>query len=335
MADDAMGAAEVAVVGNGPWGAVLADLLCGTHERVLFWGEDDAAQAAVIDRRCHPGLADVVLSDKIEGAKSLGDCASAQVIIIALAPDRVRPVVRRLGDFLRGDHRVLCASRGLEPDSGKRLTQVVKEESCVRLVAALAGPQLTLEMAQGAPGGGVVGSEFKDVAREMQGRLASARYRVYTSADLVGVEYGPVFASIGVFVVGVVEGFGLGTGAQALVMSRAVVEIGHIGAALGGAPETFSGMSSLGVLMGACLARTGVDYQLGLEVGRNHAKPLDLGAMDNASGLMESARLAAGLANSCSVDAPLLKAAAALLSGAMTPDQLRVALMTRPLTEEQ
>ena len=70
---------DVAVLGEGPWGVVLADLLGMNHDQVGLWGSDPAVMAEVRQGR-HPLMPGVTFSPALQVVDSLSQVASARVL---------------------------------------------------------------------------------------------------------------------------------------------------------------------------------------------------------------------------------------------------------------
>lgn len=326
--------APVAVVGNGRWGTVLSNLLSINAPAVKLWVDDEKTRDALVKKRKHPRLPGVKLAANIQVVATPGEIASAQTLFLALHPERFVPVCRALGDHLRGDHRVVGATKGLEAQSARRLSQIIRDESCVKKVGALAGPRLTSQFAKGAPGAGVIASHFPEVVEGVMSALNSERYRVYAASDVIGVEYGSVFASVVAFLAGLVDGMGWGPGVQAIVVTRGLAEISRLGMARGAKFETFSGMGCLGVVLGATLTQKSPEFSLGRQVAKAEAPVEALIAAQGEQSVLEDAKCALVLAQNYGVQMPLMAGVVALLTGQATPDALRGALMTRPVGRE-
>lgn len=326
---------DVAVIGDGPWGAMLADLLAVRHRRVLLWGPGEEVRALIRTKRRHPLLGTLKLAAEVTPVDDVAEAATPDLLFVSLHPSKYRPVMEQLGPHLTGDQRVVSASRGLEVGSGARLTEVIRQESCVRQVGALAGPRFDAKMAlKHAPGAGVVASAYPAVVEAVKGRLHSERYRVYGSTDLVGVEAGPVLSLVIVMVAGMVEGMALGAATQSIVLTRGLAEVARLAVALGARPETFRGLSSLGVMLGACLTGEHPAYKMGVKLARDPDLSATLSGDDPDYDLRHSADSVLTLARARGVSMPLTEMAAAVMAGRYSPADALHALMSRPATDE-
>lgn len=318
----------VSVLGGGPWAAVLADLLIQGGHPVGLFIEDEDIRARLAKTHRHPAIPGVKISPELELFEDLKAGATAPIVLFGGGPGSLRAMVREVSGVLRGHQVAVTASRGLEVGTGATLMQVIREESCIKKVGALVGPRLTLEIAKGAPGSAVVGSVYKEVTGRVSAMFSSERFRVYGSSDAIGVEIGGALASCLIFLAGLVDGLKLGSGVQAVILTRGLREVSRLGGALGARAETFSGMSCMGVFLGACLSKKTRDYRLGLEIGAEALKGDIQARPQDELGLTAGAALQK--AQALGVEMPLIGAVHGILREGIDPSQLKAALMSRP-----
>ena len=221
---------RVGILGGGQWGQALARLvLAAGHEPFI----------AYRDNRPPPFLNS---SDKpTEVSKS------ARLLIAATSAQELRHAIQLAKPG--PEHRVVVAGRGVEPNTGKWLTEVVCEESPVLRVGALAGPASIEEILADGFCAGVVASPYEEVRSLTQKALHSDRYRLYDTGDLVGVELAGALVPVLASLVGLVDAMpGSGIGLRALVVARGMAEGGRLAQAVGGRPDTLTGLAGWGDL---------------------------------------------------------------------------------------
>jgi glycerol-3-phosphate dehydrogenase (NAD(P)+) len=147
---------------------------------------------------------------------------------------------------------LLSCSKGLELSSFKRLSDVIREYKPDSIVAALSGPNLALEIAEGKPAAATVASENLEFAKVAQGWLNQSIFRVYSSDDLIGVEISGALKNVIALAAGICDGLELGDNAKATLITRGLGEIVKVGTHLGGDLKTFYGLSGLGDLVTTC-----------------------------------------------------------------------------------
>lgn len=325
----------VAVLGGGAWGTMLAHLLSYNNERVLHWVREEPIREEIARHRTHtqalPGL---TLSDRIFPEKDLETVVrSADVLVIAVPSQSFRDVVRRFSDVVQGDQLVVWGTRGLEEGSNLRMSEIVMQESCVRLTGALAGPAFAEELVKGQPAALVIGSRFDAVIQRMQTLLGSHQVRVYGNQDLLGVELAGAFSTIISLACGITSGLGFEAGSRAMVLTRGLAEISRLGVAMGAEPETFIGLTALGDLIATVLAGASRSYRLGERLAKGEGLAQALEAIGPAE-CVPTSRVAAALIQRHKVEAPLMLAMHGLLFEGRQPAELVKALMLRRSTYE-
>lgn len=169
--------------------------------------------------------------------------------------------------------RVLIATRGLEPQTGLRLSEVVAQECAALRVGTLAGPVLPSEVRRRSPGAAVIASPYDEVG-ELGGRaFRSPLCRVYTSHDLAGTELAEALVEVLAVALGVAHGLGLGVGAQALLVARGIVEGARLARREGGDVRTFAGLAGVGDLVACAGSQDHPGQRIGLALARGELHP--------------------------------------------------------------
>ncbi len=251
---------DIGIVGGGPWAETVAHLVRHGQKSVVLWpGPDNngSEEGRASLERLKQELG-VTLADS---PAQIGE--RARLIFVALPSWRLRSVCRQLGDHLRGYHRLVHTLHGLEPETGVRPSEMLREETPARQVGALVGPiRLGAEL-EFKPGAAVVASRFPEVITDVQEALANPIFRVYGNRDVVGVEVGGAVAGVLSVVVGMLDEMDLGPSTRGTVFARGVAEMSRIGCMYGAQERTFSGMSGLGALVAETSGKGGIPYQIG------------------------------------------------------------------------
>ncbi|MDP2305643.1 MAG: NAD(P)-binding domain-containing protein [Pseudomonadota bacterium] len=257
-----------------------------------------------------------------EGFASTTDLAtlarSTDLLLLAMAPDHFRGIVRELVPGPAS--RAVVATRGLEPGTGKRLSEILVEESACLRVGALAGPILPGEVRRNSPCAAVVASPFTEVTRAASQALHSSACRIYSSQDLPGVELAGALVEVLAMALGIARGLGLGVGAQALIVTRGVAEGSRLARMGGGDPRTFSGLAGVGELVASAALPDHPGFVRGLALARGEADPA-------AAALCQALLGRVG-------DLPITQAVGALAAGKARAAEVITGLMTRDNREE-
>ena len=325
----------VAVVGATTWGTTLAVLLARKGGPVTLLARTPEESAELASARSNARFLPAVefpphLRVTHDPEEAIGE---ASMVILAVPSSTMRRNVLRVRDAFRGEPVLLSASKGLEMESGKRMSQVLEEVLPERLhsrISVLSGPNLALEIVEGKPASTVVASRRRDVANLAQGLLMSSTFRVYTNDDMVGVELGGALKNIIALGAGICDGLKSGDNGKAAFMTRGLAEITRLGVAAGASPITFAGLAGLGDLVATCASPLSRNYQVGrmLATGRP-LKEIQASMKNVAEGVFTTAA-AVKLAADLGVEMPIASATYKVLFEGMDLKQAVAELMGRP-----
>ena len=202
----------VGIVGGGSWGTALAHLIGGNGHPVLHWMRDVETIAEVNGRHTNtkylPGMA---LSPQVAATADLARVGRECRLILLVVPSQsLRAVTGALGDHLDGGHVLVHGVKGFEQGTFKRMTTIIREETCVRKIGVLSGPNLAREVAEGQPSATVIASKYPEVIDASRAVLAGPTFRVYGNADVVGTEVGGALKNILAIASGMAFGLGFG-----------------------------------------------------------------------------------------------------------------------------
>ncbi len=316
----------VAVVGAGAWGTVLAGLLSQNPVLAVTLWARRPEQAAVL-RETHENAAYLPgfqLPCELAFSSSTADLASASVLFLVVPSRALRSVLAELPPV---PALVSCA-KGLEEGSFKRLTEVVAEYQPRAALAALSGPNLAGEIARGLPSSATVASRDVTLARRVQGWLTQDVFRVYTGADLMGLELGGAFKNVVALAAGMSDGLHLGDNAKAALMTRGLAEMVRLGTHLGGEPRTFYGLSGLGDLIATCSSKGSRNHQAGVRLARGETRA-DLEAAQLTAEGIPTAQAVVHYAQREGIELPISKAVYDVVFGGASVEEMMRELMAR------
>ena len=153
---------------------------------------------------------------------------------------------------------VLSLTKGLEPGTLKRFSEVLAEElpqPAASRVLVLSGPNHAEEVARDVPTATTIASRDLELARQVQQVIATSNFRVYINADLLGVELCAATKNVIALAAGMADGLGYGDNTKAALMTRGLAEMVRLGKKLGASAETFYGLAGMGDLVATCTSR--------------------------------------------------------------------------------
>jgi glycerol-3-phosphate dehydrogenase (NAD(P)+) len=319
----------ITVLGGGAWGTALAAVAANAGHDVRLWLRDaDVANAINRGRMNTARLPGIVLPQAIRATPDLAEALDGAVIVLAATPAQTTRAVLAEAALLldRSAVIVLCA-KGIETGTGLFLTDVAQVVMPGQACAVLSGPGFAGEIARGLPTAVTIAAETQAMALDIATALSTARFRCYASDDKRGVEAGGALKNVIAIAAGAAHGAGLGASAGAALVTRGFAEMKRVALSFGARAETLNGLSGLGDLILTC----------GSAQSRNFAHGMALAAGVASTSLAEgvaTSHVACELAARDGIDAPIITAVAALVSGHTTIDDAVAALMARPLKSE-
>lgn len=256
--------------------------------------------------------------------------------MLAVVPAQaIRKTLALCRPYLAGKPALVIAAKGLERESGKRLSVVAEEElrGAARL-AVLSGPNLAEEIVRGIPTATVVASEHPEVIAALQPLLGSPTFRVYGNRDVAGVELGGALKNPIAVAAGISDGLGYGNNTKATLLTRGLAEITRLGVAAGGKAATFTGLSGLGDLVATANSRLSRNYRLGLALGAGASLAEAEAALGHVAEGVPTTEAACRLAADVGVVTPILQALRDVLFHGASAREAVTALMTRPYRDE-
>lgn len=301
---------KVSVVGAGSWGSALAVLLANNGHEVTLWTHDPhEVEMLSTKREQEEKLPGVKLPDNIKIEADLETALTDKdVIVMAVPSPVVRMVAKQMAPFIKEGQIIVNVAKGIEDVTYKTLTEIIEEEIPGAEVCVLSGPSHAEEVGRGIPTTVVVGAKNKKTAEMLQDVFMNKVFRVYTSSDIVGIELGGALKNVIALAAGTVDGLGYGDNTKAALMTRGIAELTRLGEALGGKPETFSGLTGIGDLIVTCTSVHSRNRKAGYLMGKGMTAEEAMKEVKMVVEGVYSAKAALGLAKKCNVAVPIVEA---------------------------
>ncbi len=330
---------HIGIVGTGAWATTLGILLARTGYETVLWSRSETRAAELersrVNERSVPG---VQFPASMSVSASLDESFSeSEIVIVAVPSISVRENLKHISYALSAVTSIVCATKGIEIESGKRMSEVIIEELpgfCLDNIGVLSGPNLAPEIAAGKISSATVAFPSSSVSESVQSILSSDVFRVYRSEDVKGVELGGALKNIVAIGAGFIDGAGLGANIKAAYVTRGLHEITRLGVAMGAKADTFAGLSGMGDLIVTCYSTLSRNYRLGfgLASGRDLQSVLkELGQTVEGA---PTSQAAVRLAHQLDIDMPITTATHAVLFEGASPRKVVNDLMVRTLQPE-
>jgi len=301
---------KVAVLGPGSWGTALAQVLAENGHEVKIWGNHEAQIDEINTYHTNRHyLPDLKIPESIKGEKSLKEAVKdADAVLFVVPTKAIRSVAQEFAKVSENKPVIVHASKGLEQDTHKRISEVLTEEipeAHRQGVVVLSGPSHAEEVAVHDITTITAASEEEQLASYVQKLFMNDYLRIYTNPDVIGVETGAALKNIIALGAGALAGLSYGDDAKAAIMTRGLAEISRLGVAMGANPLTFIGLSGVGDLIVTCTSVHSRNWRAGNLLGKG--KKLDE-VLDNMGMIVEgvsTTKAAKELADSMNVSMPI------------------------------
>jgi glycerol-3-phosphate dehydrogenase (NAD(P)+) len=332
---------RIAILGGGSWGTGLSVVLAHSRRKheIRLWVRGASIAESIRERRENctylPGIS---IPECVTPSADVTEVLRNAQIVMGVVPSaHTRAVFTQAHSAIPADSILVSATKGLEPATHLRMSEVIEQVLNVRFLpslAVLSGPSFALEAARGEPTAVVLASKDRALVSFLQEEFAGPSFRLYTNDDVLGVELAGAMKNVMAIAAGACQGLGLGHNPLAALITRGLAEMSRLVVALGGKPETLSGLAGLGDLVLTCTGALSRNRQVGFELGQGRPLGEILAGMKMvAEGVGTTAALLA-LAREHHIDLPITEQVHSILHHGNPPREAIRAIMERPLKRE-
>lgn len=326
---------RMAVVGAGSWGTTIASLAAANTPTVLWARRPEVADVINATHRNPQYISSVDLSPQLRASSSLQETVSdADVVVMAVPSQGFRTTLQQAAPHIRPWVPIVSLSKGLEPGSLLRMSQVANEVMPGHPVAVLTGPNLASEIAVGQPAASVVAIDDAVIATALQQLFSGATFRVYTNPDVIGCEIAGVVKNVIAIASGIAMGMGFGDNTRATLLTRGLAEMTRLATALGGSPESLAGLAGMGDLIATCSSTASRNTSVGVRLGQGESIEDIVASMSMVAEGVRSSAVVLELARQHGVDMPITEQVVAVCHESKSASAALVALMSRQARPE-
>lgn len=304
---------KVTVIGAGSWGTALSMVLADNGHEIRIFGNNKKQIREINEQHTNKSyLPGIQLSKGIKGYESLEEAMDGVNIVLLVVPTKaIRGVMRNLKSIVKQPITIIHASKGIEPGSFKRISEMIEEEmpkELVESIVVLSGPSHAEEVSLRHPTTVTAASYHLQAAEDTQRLFMNNNFRVYTNRDVIGVELGGALKNIIALGAGISDGLDYGDNAKAALISRGLTEITRLGCEMGANPLTFAGLTGVGDLIVTCTSIHSRNWRAGNLLGKGHNLDEVLENMGMVVEGVRTAEAAYHLAKKVNVEMPITNA---------------------------
>ncbi len=321
---------KISVIGSGSWGVALAMLLNKNGHEVKLWSyNEEEANLINKEHKCK-FLPDVEIPNEIKCYTDLAKTVDGTRIVLVVTPSSaIRTTMNKIKDIVTSEQIFVLCSKGMEKETEKLYTEVIKEILPNNKVAALSGPSHAEEVSQYIPTAVVIAGEDEATSLLLQDVFMNDKFRVYTNDDILGVEMGGSLKNIIALACGIATGLGYGDNTIAALITRGIAEIARLGVEVGAKRQTFYGLTGVGDLFVTCSSTHSRNRKCGILIGQG--KPVEE-AVKEVGMVVEGIYAVDGaysMARKHSVGTPIINEVYDIVHNGKTPKEATANLMNR------
>ncbi|MCB9032738.1 MAG: NAD(P)-dependent glycerol-3-phosphate dehydrogenase [Chitinophagales bacterium] len=312
----------IGVIGAGSFGSAVANLLA-ENGAVLIHSKRQEAVDEINQQHTNKGL---LMNPNIAATTSLEEIANATNILFpAMSSDIFRVTIKQLAPFLSPEHIIIHCTKGfdiklnedesltdanlqIKLENVKTMSQVILEETCVKRVGCMSGPNLARELAQFHPAATVIASKFNEVIISGRNAIRSHRLLVYGNKDIYAVELAGVLKNTMAIAAGALHGLGYGQNALAFLITRGNGEIIKLATKMGANPTSFLGLAGIGDLVATCSSPLSRNFSYGYKLSQGKTRDEILSEMNEVAEGVKTVNICYQLSKQLKVDTPIINA---------------------------
>lgn len=323
--------ANVSVIGAGSWGTALALLLHKNGHGVTVWSIHEEEVKMLSEEREHKSkLPGVRLPDDMVFTANLEESIQGKDVLVLAVPSAfTRGTAKKMCPYIADGQIIVDVAKGIEEDTLMTLSQQIEQEIPQASVAVLSGPSHAEEVGRGLPTTVVIGAKKKETAKYLQQIFMNEVFRVYISPDMLGIELGGSLKNVIALAAGIADGMGYGDNTKAALITRGIAEMSRLGVAMGGAIESFNGLTGIGDLIVTCASVHSRNRKAGFLMGQGKSMEEAMAEVKMVVEGVYSAKAAAKLGKKYGVTLPIIDKVNEVLFEGKDPKEAVNELMLR------
>ena len=330
---------KVAVIGAGSWGTALAIMAARAGHDVTVWSRNQAVIDSINRGHLNSAyLKGAAIPEQVRALSDLSEAVAAKDLVILTAPSHAaRELLVRMSSGLAPDAIIVSAAKGIEVETGKRISEIVHEvvsHEKQHLFVCLSGPSFAKEVVSNHPTAVVAAGADAEATRVVQSALSFENLRIYTNDDVIGTELAGSLKNVMAIAAGMVAGLGFGSNSIAALITRGLAEITRLAVSEGAKMETMIGLAGVGDLVLTCTGSLSRNRFVGQELGKGRILEEIQSEMSEVAEGVKTTLAAKRLAKRVGVQMPITDEVHAVLYEKKSVTDAVAELMARPLRTE-
>ena len=262
---------KIAILGAGGWGTTLASLLADKNENVILYAREKEVKESIEQEQENiiflPGIK---LSENLKVTNDpKAAIENSDLIVTAIPSQFLRENLKACKGYFKDNATVVNVAKGLEVETFKRMSEIIKEETPNVKIAVLSGPNHAEEVSRKIPTATVIASTDADL-KSLKKIFETEYFKVYPHEDVVGLEICGAVKNITAIATGVIAGLGLGDNAHGAIITLGLREMVSLGKRFGAKESTFYGLAGVGDLVATCTSKLSRNKKAGMLIAKGY-----------------------------------------------------------------
>ncbi len=297
---------NISILGAGKFGRALADIAAHNGHHVILWARNPSKYRA---------LCSYDITDNLQSALN-----AANILIIAIPSSGFHKVMEQTTPYISANCLCISATKGLDPNTYSRMSEVLSEFVNLKRIGVISGPNLATEVLDKQITGTVIASYNDKLNQTIQNIFSSNYLRVYSSRDVIGVEWAGLLKNIYAIIFGMVDQFNLGDNTKGMLYALSLVEMARFGLAHGAQVNTFLGLSGAGDLLTTCNSKLSRNFQVGQHIASKQTLEQAIEQVGETAEGINTVRVIHQQSIEKSIDMPLVHELYGVLFERVTPE---------------
>ena len=332
---------KIGVIGSGSWGTALAVAASESAAEVkIFSRNPDITKTINNKNENEKYLPEIKLPKNISATDEISNTLNSDALLLVTPAQTLRSICKTIKNEAKAKNvtfsntpLIICC-KGIEENSFKLMSEVAQDIFPENPILILSGPNFASEIAKGLPACASLACENLELAEEISEKLGSARFRLYTTKDIIGSQIGGAVKNVLAIACGIAIGKGLGENARAALVTRGIAEIGKLCSAKGGNIQTLLGLSGIGDIMLTCGSLTSRNMSFGFQLGQGKELNELINNNNKITEGVPTSLSVTKLADSLNVEMPICEAIKNILYDQANIDNVIKDLLRRPASVE-
>jgi glycerol-3-phosphate dehydrogenase (NAD(P)+) len=316
---------KFAVIGAGSWGTTFAKVLADGGAEVSIWARRPELAAEINNsHRNGDYLPGVNLPKSVFASADIAEVLTGSTqVYLSIPSQSLRANLAEWGHLIPKQALVVSLMKGVEKDSGLRMSQVIAEAGIeTSRIVVVSGPNLALEIADKQPAASVAASSSLDSAKLVAAAASNPYFTTFTNNDVIGTEFGGILKNLIAVAIGIVNGVGYGQNTKASIMTRGVSEISRFAVSFGAKPQTMVGLAGLGDLIATSESPLSRNHKAGEMLGKGYSKREVLARLSQTAEGLASVSTILELARAKGISMPIVEQVEMVIEGKMSPKDI-------------